>query len=63
MKFDIYTMATEPTSTAYYINPSHQSVCLYLYPKSYQGNEYTRDNRIIVVVFYEVRVVLKKAGD
>jgi hypothetical protein len=25
-------MALEPVSTAYFINPSHQSVCLYVYP-------------------------------
>jgi hypothetical protein len=25
-------MATEPISTAYFMNPSHQSVCLYVYP-------------------------------
>jgi hypothetical protein len=25
-------MALEPISTAYFINPSHQSVCLYVYP-------------------------------
>jgi hypothetical protein len=32
MKLDMYVMATEPISTAYYINPSHQFVCLYVYP-------------------------------
>jgi hypothetical protein len=31
MKLCNYTMATEPTSTAYFINLSHQSVCLYVY--------------------------------
>jgi hypothetical protein len=25
-------MTPEPISTAYFMNPSHQSVCLYLYP-------------------------------
>jgi hypothetical protein len=28
----IYKMAPEPISKAYFINPSHQSVCLYVYP-------------------------------
>jgi hypothetical protein len=28
----MYIMATEPISAAYFINPSHQSVCLYAYP-------------------------------
>jgi hypothetical protein len=32
MKLGIYIMAPEPISTAYFENPSHQSVCLYVYP-------------------------------
>jgi hypothetical protein len=28
----MYIMALESISTAYFINPSHQSVCLYMYP-------------------------------
>jgi hypothetical protein len=32
MKLDTYIMAPEPVSTVYFINPSHQSVCLYVYP-------------------------------
>jgi hypothetical protein len=28
----IYFMAPEPSSTAYFINPSHQSVCLNVHP-------------------------------
>jgi hypothetical protein len=28
----MYIMAPEPISTAHFINPSHQSVCLYVYP-------------------------------
>jgi hypothetical protein len=35
MNLGMYIMATEPISTAYVINPFHQSVCLYVYP-SYQ---------------------------
>jgi hypothetical protein len=31
MKLGLYTMVPEPVSTAYVINASHQSVCLYLY--------------------------------
>jgi hypothetical protein len=27
-----YVMAPEPISKAYFINPSHQSVCLYVHP-------------------------------
>jgi hypothetical protein len=28
----MYITAPEPISTAYFVNPSHQSVCLYVYP-------------------------------
>jgi hypothetical protein len=64
-------MAPEPISTAYFINPSHQSVCLYVHPsivarqklgKHVPAETYIRNNRRIVrgVVFYTVRVVSKK---
>jgi hypothetical protein len=32
MKLGMCIMAPEPISTVYFINPFHQSVCLYLYP-------------------------------
>jgi hypothetical protein len=32
MKLGMYIMTPEPISMAYFINPSHQSVCLYVYP-------------------------------
>jgi hypothetical protein len=32
MKLGTYIMAPEPISTAYFINLSHQSVCLHVYP-------------------------------
>jgi hypothetical protein len=62
-------MSPEPISTAYFINPSHQSLCLHDSPllllgngsikNLYRGNEYTRNNKIILgrVVFYAFRVV------
>jgi hypothetical protein len=31
MKLGMYIMAPEPISTVYLINPSHQSLCLYVY--------------------------------
>jgi hypothetical protein len=31
MKFEMYIMAPEPISMIYFINPSHQSVCLHLH--------------------------------
>jgi hypothetical protein len=38
MKLGTYITALEPVSTAYFINPSHQSVYLYVYPLSLIGN-------------------------
>jgi hypothetical protein len=32
MKFGMYIVASEPMKAAYLINPSRQSVCLYVYP-------------------------------
>jgi hypothetical protein len=32
MKIGMYITTPGPISTAYFINPSHQSVCLYVYP-------------------------------
>jgi hypothetical protein len=34
----LYVMAPEPISTAYFINPSHQFVCLHVYPPSLLDN-------------------------
>jgi hypothetical protein len=31
MKLVMYIMAPEPISTAYFVNPSHDSMCLYVY--------------------------------
>jgi hypothetical protein len=38
MKIGMYIMATEPVSTAYFINLSYQSMCLYVYPLLLLGN-------------------------
>jgi hypothetical protein len=68
--------APEPISTAYFINPSHQYVCVYIYMyslyscqataplKRYRGNEYTSKNRRTVgrVIFYAVRVVSRNVA-
>jgi hypothetical protein len=61
-----YVMAPEPISAPYIRKPSHQSVCLYVYPrKLLQGNEHIPNNRGIVgrVDFYAVRVVSSEVGD
>jgi hypothetical protein len=72
MKFGMYIMGPEPISTGNFINPSHQSVCLYVLPLSLLGNGsvttllrqriHTRNNRRIVgrVVFNAVRAVSKE---
>jgi hypothetical protein len=72
MKLGTHITAPEPISTAYFINPSDQSACLYVHlfnvarqrlgKKRYLGNEYTRNNSRIVerVVFYVICVVSKK---
>jgi hypothetical protein len=38
IKFGLYIMAPEPISAAYFINPSHRSVYLYVSLLSLQGN-------------------------
>jgi hypothetical protein len=74
IKSGMYITAPEPISTTYCINPSHQFVCLYVYPpfrcyatasqKHYRGNEYTCNERTVGgVIFYAVRVVPKEAGN
>jgi hypothetical protein len=70
IKLGMYIMALEPISTVYFINSSHQSVCLYVYPLSFLGNgsvkrflgkEYTcnstRKITDLGVIFYTVRVI------
>jgi hypothetical protein len=64
MKLGIYVMAPEPISTAHFINSSHPSLCLYVYPtivarqrfgrKHYRGNEYRRSNRRILDASFSV---------
>jgi histone acetyltransferase (RNA polymerase elongator complex component) len=73
MNVGMCTMAPELILTAYFVHPSHQPVCLYVHPavvvrqrlgrKLYHGNEYTHNNRRIVVsvVLCAVRVVSKES--
>jgi hypothetical protein len=66
-KLGMYIMVPEPISTAYSINPSNQSVCLYVYPRLLMlGNGslhmFPRQRRIVGhVVLYAVRVVSKES--
>jgi hypothetical protein len=69
----MYIMEPELSSMAYIINPSHQSMCMHVYPLIVArqlfgknvtgGNEYTSNNRRIFghVVFYAVRVLSKES--
>jgi hypothetical protein len=60
MNLDMFVMAADPISTAYFINPSHQSVCLYVCPSyrvyfaSLLGNTFPRQwaHAIIKVFLY-----------
>jgi hypothetical protein len=69
MKLGMYIMALEPLSMTYFINFSHQSVCLYVYVarqrfgKNVTTEKIQDNNRRIVgrVVFYAVRVVSKES--
>jgi hypothetical protein len=72
MKLGTYIIAPEPISTTYLINPSHQSVCLYVYPSiSLVGNRsvdklpwqriHPTVENVRPVVFYTVRVVSKES--
>jgi hypothetical protein len=64
-------VASEPISTAYFINPSHRFVCMCIPQslpgnssvKSYRRNDYTSNSRRTVgrVVFYTVSVASKKS--
>jgi hypothetical protein len=72
IKLCVYIMATEPISTAYFISPSHQSVCLYAYSSDFAtqrvdkhipATKNTRNNRTILdesstmqYAFYQRRV-------
>jgi hypothetical protein len=57
MKSSMYIMALELISLAYFLNPSHQSVYLYVYPPyrclatarytRSRGNEYAKQKRIV----------------
>jgi hypothetical protein len=38
MKLGMYIMVPESISTEYFVNPSHQTVCLYVYPLPLLGN-------------------------
>jgi hypothetical protein len=65
----MYIMTPEPISMAYFLNPSHQIVCLSPYRcqatdryTCSRGNEYEKQRRIVGhVVFFAVRVSLKES--
>jgi hypothetical protein len=66
----MHVMAPELISTAYFINPSHQSVCLYVYPSTFarQGLSKnvtaatnTRNNRIFGRIIFCVVHISKES--
>jgi hypothetical protein len=71
IKLGIYILAPEPISTAYFINPSHHSVSLYVYPLIFARqrlgknvtaatNIHASIDRIVRrVVFYAAHVLFK----
>jgi hypothetical protein len=69
MKLGMHIMTPDPISTAYFINPSHQSVCLYplIITKQRLGGKVTaarntRENRrtFRCIFFYAVCVISKE---
>jgi hypothetical protein len=72
MKLGMHTLAPQPISMTYFINPSHQSVCLYVYPpiiarqrhsKHVPAATNTRNDRRIVglVILYNARALSKES--
>jgi hypothetical protein len=43
MKLGMFIMVPEPISTAYFINPSHQSMCLYVYPPTVASQRFGKN--------------------
>jgi hypothetical protein len=67
MKFGMYIMASEPISTAYFINPSHHFVCLYVCTHNVARQRLSRNviaatntHARIEELLNAVRVVLKE---
>jgi hypothetical protein len=69
MKLRMYIMAPQSISTAYFISPSHQSVCNPFFvaarQKRYRGKKYKCENRRIFgrIIFCTVRVISRKVAD
>jgi hypothetical protein len=74
MKLSTFIIAPEPISTAYFVNPSHQSVCIYVPPivakqrlgkKRYCGNKYTCKIEELLDMSFSMRSVSYqiKVGD
>jgi hypothetical protein len=72
MKLGMYIMASEPISTAYFINPSHQSLFLYVSPAVVAGqrvgenvtaamNTHATTKNCWMRIFCAVRIISKES--
>jgi hypothetical protein len=61
MKLGMYIMAPKPISAAYFINPSHQSVCLYVYPLIVAGQRFGQNITAATNIYIKknMRLVLR----
>jgi hypothetical protein len=67
MKLGMYITAPEPISMTSFVNPSHQSLCLYAYPSivarkhCYHSNKYTCNTEEFGnIILYAVHVTTKE---
>jgi hypothetical protein len=64
IKFGMYIMAPEPISTAYFVNPSHHSICIYMYhifvPRQRLVKKVTVAKNIHTSLSVAVRIVSKE---
>jgi hypothetical protein len=61
MKLGMYIMAPEPIPKGHFINPSHQSVCLYVYPPIVTRQPLGKNVKAPTYATYVGRVVSKQS--
>jgi hypothetical protein len=60
-KLGMYIMASEAISTAYFINPSHQSVRLYVYPFIVDRQQQGRNVTMATDIHATIEELLEKS--